>query len=342
MAKEKKLPSEYVISGTTDFSPLYTDWFREYPILEAYEKCQTVFEFEKLLRTKELEARKLQPEKIDKLHSFFKKAPSFVDRTKLIDKITSAYRQSGKDGFYATEETQLSRLRLFKKQVSVIADNEYEKKFELLEEQLGVKLSADQRDRLNKIASTLVMSRMVLDRPHTLSESKEACIRIKEPLEKTITALIQIVDQLDDKTKDRLTSISPEAGFHLLNIDGLHSITRACKKLLDKENNGHRRRKNPTLWTLIEGVATIYEEATGKQPTASKSGKHARYYSDFVLFCWKLIGLIFNIDNIYSLTVDRYTIGEVNKNAVKVLTLRKQKFKNQQEKKDYIKKILKK
>ena len=139
-------------------------------------------------------------------------------------------------------------------------------------------------------------------------------------------------------TKDRLTSISPEAGSHLLNIDGLHSITRACKKLLDKENKGHRRRENPTLWTLIEGVATIYEEATGKQPTASKSGGHTRDYSDFVLFCWKLIGLIFDIDTICSPTVDRYTLNEVNKNAVKVLAFRKQKFENQQEKKDYIKK----
>ena len=316
MTKRHKPGWGYTASGTTVPFPLNTEWFNEIPILLAYDETSTEYEFEK------------------ELQSILEKVPFWVDRSDLINRLKAAYRNSEKDGFYADEETHLIRLKRFKKEVATIAENEYEKKFELLEEMLDANLSIDDRKALNEVTNKFLMFKAT-NKPPSLNMSKAVCKEITKALDDAIKILNKI-NTKEDKTKDRLCSISPRASLYLTNIevliDGLESISQAAerikqKKSTDKDNG--RPFKHSPLWTLIADLIPIYEKVTGKKATAS-----AGQYSTFVKFIIRCIELVFEIDEGLPVTQKQskkhnrpseYSQGIINNTAVEVIALLKLK-----------------
>ena len=272
MAKKQEPRREYTGGGTVNLFPLNTYWFKEIPILLAYNKSSTEKEFMRCLSSI-LEKGK---------------TPFWVNRRNLIKEIGAAYKKSGKDGFYEDEGIQLIRLILFKEELATVAENEYEKKFELLEELLEAKLSIDDRDDLNAAANKFLMMEATSDKPVTLNQSKAACEVLSNILPDAIIAL-----KLDLTTRERLCNISPKSCHFYLDsdffIDGLISVWKAAEKLTQQEPTEKDKKRPPkytSLMTFIKTLATIYKKVTGKNAGATNSE-----HSNFVEFTIKCVSL---------------------------------------------------
>lgn len=320
MAKYQKPRWGYTASGTVNPFPLNTDWFTERPVLVAYNETSTKIEFEK------------------HLDSIFKKVPFWVDRSDLISKIKTAYKDSGKDGFYEDEETHFIRLRKFKEELTAMAENEYEKKMELLEENLGAKLSSDDRSELNEIANEFLMNKATIDRPVTLNQSKTAC----EKLSKVLRNAIPVLQKLDITTKKRLCDTSEKAcNFYLDSdffIDGLSSILNASEQLRQQKASENHPLKRSSLWCFIGGLIVIYERVTNKKAGATNSE-----YSKFVQFAIECVSFALErkIPEILDKTdkshiSSKYSEQTINNTTVKVIAFRKERAKLENSLKDQI------
>jgi len=295
----------YNASGAFSNFPLNADWFKEIPILNAYDETSTEKDFE------------------ERLTPILKKTPFWVDRSDLINRLKSARKISGKDGFFDNEESHFIKLKRFKKELASIAENEYEKKFELLEKELGADLSPAVRDELNEVASKFLINRATIDKPVTLNQSKAACKILSDVLPLAICAL----QGIDKTTKERLCNTSQKACCFYLDsdffIDGLNLVKKAAEKLIVQKPTDKKLARH-SLWFFISELIPVYERVTNNKAGATNSE-----YSSFVLFVIKCFSYTLGKEIPEKIekkdNSKKYSEHTINRMAVDIIAYRKEK-----------------